>query len=229
MKIGGWQKVSLVDYPGKICSILFTQGCNFRCPYCHNPELVLPDAFQPCLTENTVFAYLKKRQGVIDAVTITGGEPTLQPDLDQVIARIKALGYLVKLDTNGSDPAILRALAEENVLDYIAMDVKGPLERYGEVAGTKIPPESIRSSIQTIMDSGVPYEFRTTVVEGMLCNGDFEKLASLMKDANRYVLQAFIPSKPLDTSFLERSAPPAEKLAAIKAFLEGYVGEVVIR
>jgi pyruvate formate lyase activating enzyme len=229
MKIGGWQKVSLVDYPGKICTILFTQGCNFRCPYCHNPELVLPSAFQARLAEDTVLAFLKKRQGVIDAVTITGGEPTLQPDLAKVIAHIKALGYLVKLDTNGSHPVVLRALVEEKVLDYVAMDVKGPLERYGELAGTKIPSKDIQSSIQTIMDSGVPYEFRTTVVDGMLGNGDFEKLAGLMKGARRYVLQSFIPSKPLDPSFLERSAPSAERLVAIKASLEGHIQDVVIR
>lgn len=229
MKIGGWQKVSLVDYPGRICTILFTQGCNFRCPYCHNPELVNPAAFGACLDEEAVFAFLEKRREVLDAVTITGGEPTLQGDLAEMVRRIKTLGYLVKLDTNGSQPAVLKGLIDSAQVDYVAMDIKGPLERYGEITGVPVVPEDIGRSIDMIVTSGLPHEFRTTLVEGMLANGDFEKIARLIRNASRYVLQRFIASKPLDPTFLERTPPPDAVLAVLKRSLEGDVGQVVIR
>ena len=134
MNIAGWQKVSLIDYPEKICSILFTQGCNFRCPYCHNPELVEPALFREPLSEKEIFAFLEKRKGKIDAVSITGGEPTIQPDLVEFILPMKDIGYLIKLDTNGSRPDVLGKLISEKLLDYIAMDVKAPLNRYPNIA-----------------------------------------------------------------------------------------------
>jgi pyruvate formate lyase activating enzyme len=229
MKIGGWQRVSLVDYPGKICAILFAQGCNFRCPYCHNPELVLPAAFGACVDEATLFAFLEKRKGIVDAVTVTGGEPTLQSDLAKLIGRVKALGYLVKLDTNGSRPAVLKGLIDGGQLDYVAMDIKGPLERYGEITGVPVVAEDIGKSIDLIVKSGLPHEFRTTLVDGMFSTGDFEKIGRLIRNASRYVLQRFIASKPLDPAFLERTAPPDEMLATLKRSLEGDVEQVVIR
>ncbi|OQX50761.1 MAG: anaerobic ribonucleoside-triphosphate reductase activating protein [Candidatus Cloacimonas sp. 4484_209] len=133
MKIGGFQKVSLIDYPGKICAIVFTRGCNFRCPYCHNPELVLPENYSPLIPEEEIFSFLEKRRGKLDAVEITGGEPTLQEDLTEFIRKIKEMGFLVKLDTNGSFPSVLEKVIYSGLVDYIAMDVKAPLEKYRQV------------------------------------------------------------------------------------------------
>ena len=127
MKIGGLQKVSLIDYPGLICATIFLQGCNFRCSYCHNPELVNPQLFSPGLEEKEVLDFLKTRRGTLDGVTITGGEPTIQDDLASFIKKIKKLGFVIKLDTNGSQPQIIKALLDEKLLDFVAMDIKGPL------------------------------------------------------------------------------------------------------
>jgi len=154
MKIGGLQKFSLLDYPGKISAVIFTQGCNFRCAYCHNPELVDPERFQACIPEEEVFAYLKKRRGLLEAVTVTGGEPTIQKGLIPFIRRIKAMGYLVKLDTNGSMPEVLEELIRQKLIDYIAMDIKAPLEKYEDVIGVPVNWEIIRQSIDVIKESG---------------------------------------------------------------------------
>ncbi|MBN2538411.1 MAG: anaerobic ribonucleoside-triphosphate reductase activating protein, partial [Deltaproteobacteria bacterium] len=168
MKIGDIQKFSLIDYPGRICATIFTQGCNFRCPYCHNPELVEPSLFRRTIIDDEVFSFLDKRRGKLDAVNITGGEPTLQPDLIECIKIIRSMGYMVKIDTNGSFPEVLRKLIDDNLLDYIAMDVKAPPEKYGEVTGSSIAVDNIAESIHLIMDSGIDYEFRTTIVKSLL-------------------------------------------------------------
>ena len=229
MKIGGWQKVSLVDYPGKICTILFAQGCNFRCPYCHNPELVLPSLYKDVLAEAPIFAYLEKRKGVIDAVTITGGEPTIQADLTGLITRIKDLGYLVKLDTNGSRPQVLKELIGRGVLDYIAMDIKGPVERYGDITRTPVVSEDIRKSVGIIIGSGVLCEFRTTVVESLLTEKDFEQIGRLIRHAPLYTLQQFIPSKALDPTYLQEPPTSEAYLSRLKALLQNHIQTVAVR
>lgn len=137
MQIGGLQKFSLLDYPGKISAVVFTQGCNFRCPYCHNPELVDPARYQECLPEEEIFSFLETRRGKLEAVTVTGGEPTLQKSLAPFLRRIKDMGFLVKLDTNGSRPDVLEELLRQKLIDYIAMDIKAPLEKYEAVTGWK--------------------------------------------------------------------------------------------
>jgi pyruvate formate lyase activating enzyme len=137
MKIGGLQKFSLLDYPGKISAVVFTQGCNFRCPYCHNPELVDPERFQECIPEDEIFAFLETRRGKLEAVTVTGGEPTIQNGLSSFVRRIKDMGFMVKLDTNGSRPEVLEELIRHKLIDYIAMDIKAPLEKYEAVTGWK--------------------------------------------------------------------------------------------
>ena len=164
MLIGGVEKTSLVDYPEKLTAVVFTIGCNFRCGYCHNPELIKLKEDSKILDETDLFVYLEKRKGLLDAVTITGGEPTLQPDLYNFIKKIKNIGYLIKLDTNGTNPEVLEKLLRENLLDYIAMDIKNSIDNYNKVVRNFTDKEKILKSIDLIMKSGLNYEFRTTTL-----------------------------------------------------------------
>lgn len=168
MIIGGWQKLSLIDYPRKLATVIFTQGCNFRCPYCHNPELLGCRKNTQPIPAETMFDYLAKRTGLLEGVVITGGEPTLQADLTDFIGQIKDFGYSVKLDTNGSRPQVVLNLLRNNLLDYIAMDIKAPLEKYKQVAGCSVDTESIKRSINIIANSGVDFQFRTTLARPFL-------------------------------------------------------------
>jgi len=229
MKIGGLQKVSLIDYPGLICATVFTQGCNFRCPYCHNPELVDPNLFGECLSEDGVIAFLEKRKGRIDAVSITGGEPTIQQDLIPFVKKVKNLKLCVKIDTNGSNPELLKKIIEKGLADYIAMDIKGPLENYRLLSQSNIDKHIISTSIGLIMSSGVPYEFRTTVLKSKLREQDILEIGRLIKHANLYVLQQFIPSKILDQSYAHQAVYSHEELEAIGKKLQGDVKQVMIR
>lgn len=189
MLIGGFQKFSLIDYPGKPCAIIYTCGCNFRCPYCHNPELVLPEQYAAEIPVSTVIEFLKKRQGLLEAVSISGGEPTLHEDLAELIMLIKEMDYAVKLDTNGSKPKLIKELIEGRLLDYIAMDVKAPLVDYQKASGFDIPPGVLQESIQIIMSSGLDYEFRTTVDRSLLDEEDLTKIAETIRGARKYYLQ----------------------------------------
>lgn len=222
MKIGGFQKVSLIDYPGKISAVVFTQGCNFRCPFCHNPELVDPERFANRIPEPEILAFLEKRKGRLDAVVITGGEPTLQSELIPFTIHLKAMGYLIKLDTNGALPDVLENMLGRRLIDYLAMDIKAPLERYGEITKTKTDVERIRRSISLIMGSGVDYEFRTTAVRSLLGLQELEAIGRLIPGAKRFVLQKFVPTKTLDRNYLGESSysdgelkTVVEKLAAV--------------
>jgi len=179
MKIGGLVKTSLIDYPGKVCAVIFTQGCNFRCPYCHNPELVYPDRFRETLPPEEVLAFLEKRRGRLEGVVVSGGEPTLQEDLPAFLRLLKSLGYSVKLDTNGSRPDVLRRLAAGQTVDYIAMDIKAPLDKYGLVSGVSLDPGGISESIKIIKDSGIRHEFRTTFDKELLAPRDIEAIRLL--------------------------------------------------
>lgn len=203
MRIGGLQKFSLIDYPGKVCCIVFTQGCNFRCPYCHNPELVKPELFEEPIPEDEIMLFLNGRKGKLDAVEVTGGEPTLQPDLLSFVKEVKEMGFLVKLDSNGTNPDIIEKAAKDKLVDYLAMDVKAPLEKYSFVAGVKVNIENIRRSIRVIMNSGLEYQFRTTVVKQFLSVDDLRQICLLIRGASQYVLQRFKHSgKLVDESFL---------------------------
>jgi pyruvate formate lyase activating enzyme len=228
MKIGGLQKISLIDYPGRISAIVFTQGCNFRCPYCHNPELVDPAQYGPILSEEEVISFLEKRRGKLDAVTVTGGEPTLQPDLDRFLQEIKGMGYLTKIDTNGSNPDVLERLIRGRLVDYLAMDVKGPLQKYERIANVKVKTAKIRKSIELIMASGIEHEFRTTVVRSQLDNEDLIATAELLKKG-LYVLQSFVPAKSLDHEFLTEISYSPEEFADIQKNLESKHLRVLIR
>jgi pyruvate formate lyase activating enzyme len=229
MKIGGLQRVSLIDYPGAICAVVFTQGCNFRCAYCHNPELVDPALFHPALDESEFFDFLRARKGKLDAVVITGGEPTLHGDLDSFIGRIKKLGYAVKLDTNGSHPRAVKALLDKKLLDYIAMDVKAPFERYEEIVRTNVDTNGIQETIGLILEAKIPHEFRTTVVRSQLKEKDIRKIAGQIAGADRYVLQKFTPSKTLKEGFSTEKSYSDEELEKIKQSLQAQIPCVVIR
>lgn len=201
MMLAGFQKMTLIDFPGKIAATVFTVGCDFRCPFCHNPELVKPtpeilDSFRG--KDGEFFSFLEKRRGLLDGVCITGGEPTLQRDIVPFMRRIREMGFSVKLDSNGTNPDVLAEVFREGLADYVAMDVKNRLERYAETAGVPVDTDRIRKSIRLIMDSGVLYEFRTTVVPGIHTEGDFDGIAELIDGAETYYLQEFRDVKILD-------------------------------
>jgi pyruvate formate lyase activating enzyme len=229
MKIGGLQRISLIDYPGYLCGIVFLEGCNFRCPYCHNPELVDPCLFRKRIPENDVIAFLEARKGKLDAVSITGGEPTIQPRLASFIRQIKKMGFAVKMDTNGSHPQIIKNLLAENLLDYIAMDVKAPLAKYKEVVKAQVHTDLIQESINLILQAKIPYEFRTTIIESQLDEADVRQIAGLISGADHYALQKFVPTKTLDNKFLKEKSWSDERLQSIKILLEKEVSYVVIR
>lgn len=222
MLIGGLQKTSLLDFPGKISAIVFTAGCNFRCGYCHNPELI--NSIAPV---QGVLEFLKTRVGKLDGVVITGGEPCLQKDLHEFIKEIKALGFAVKLDTNGSFPEMLEKVLPD--LDYVAMDIKGPLDKYNVITNTSINAENILKSINIIKKSGIDYEFRTTVVASQLDEDDFAKIGQLLKGSKRYYLQKFVPSKVLDEKFYNEKSYPPERFQNIINRLSMYISYVELR
>lgn len=228
MNIGGLQRISLIDYPGQICAVVFTQGCNFRCPYCHNPELVDPAQYGSLLSDEDVFAFLDKRRGKLDAVTVTGGEPTLQPDLGRFLRRTKRMGYLNKIDTNGSDPDVLEKLIQGHLVDYLAMDIKGPFKKYERITNVKINVTKIKRSIELIAASDIEHEFRTTIVRSQLDQQDLVAIRKTVKQG-LYVLQTFIPSKSLNPDFMAESSYSLEELDDIRENLENKHLRVIIR
>lgn len=181
MKIGGIQKVSLIDFPSNISCVIFTQGCNFRCKYCHNPELVYPELFQDTIPEEVVLDYLKQRIGILDGVVLTGGEPTLQKEILDFVKEIKKMGYKIKLDTNGYNPEPLQKIIP--FLNYIAMDIKTffDVNEYSKVCGVKVEIEKIKESLDIIINSGIDCEFRTTVDEQLVSFDDVEKIKHFLK------------------------------------------------
>ncbi len=194
IRLAGLQKLTLIDYPGKMASIVFTVGCNFKCPFCHNASLV--NGTNDYIEEDSVFEYLKKRKGILEGVVITGGEPLLNSDIAEFIEKIKKIGYPVKLDTNGTNPRLLKELVSKKLVDYVAMDIKNSFENYTLAAGNiKIDIDAINESIDFLLEGSVDYEFRTTVVKGIHTTQDIVSIAKRIKDANRYYLQQYKPSK----------------------------------
>ena len=229
MLIGGVEKTSLVDYPEKLTAVVFTIGCNFRCGYCHNPELIKLKEDSKILDEEDFFAYLEKRKGLLDAVTITGGEPTLQNDLADFIKRVKDMGFLVKLDTNGCNPEIVENLINKGLLDYIAMDIKNSIDNYNKVVRNFTDKEKILKSIRLIMNSNVDYEFRTTTLKSLISMEDFEKIGEMIKGARKYYIQKFIPTKILNENLANDINYTKEEFENIKTKMEKYVNFVSIR
>lgn len=192
MQIHGLNKTTLLDYPEHVAATVFTGGCNFRCPFCHNKDLVLNPAGQPLIEEEEIFTFLKKRKGIITGVCVTGGEPTLQPDLKQFLAKIKELGLKVKLDTNGYRPTVLSDVVESGLADYVAMDIKASRENYGRVAGCeRIETEKIEESVNYLMQDKVPYEFRTTIVKELHTETEIEKIGKWLQGCRAYFLQSY--------------------------------------
>ncbi|MHB8336574.1 MAG: anaerobic ribonucleoside-triphosphate reductase activating protein [Ignavibacteriaceae bacterium] len=182
MKIAAIQKLSLIDYPGMISSVIFTQGCNFRCGYCHNPSLVLPQSFGDFVLEAKVFDFLQTRIGKIEGVVITGGEPTIQFDLVRLIKKIKALGLSVKLDTNGSNPGMLKKIIDNKLIDFIAMDLKAPLNKYSAICNVNVDIEKIKKSIFYIKNSGIVKQFRITAIKGIHTIEDLDSIKGIIGD-----------------------------------------------
>ncbi len=189
MKIGGFQKFSLLDYPTELSAIVFTQGCNFRCPYCHNPELVRPEIYSHLLNTEKVLRFLYRRRKKLSAVVVTGGEPTLQEDLLPFLKILKAMRYKVKLDTNGSHPKVLEQVISARAVDYIAMDLKAPLPLYKKLTRSEVKPEDIIRSMELIRRSGLLYEFRTTVAPEILFGEDLFDIHQLLREGDHYYLQ----------------------------------------
>ena len=218
MKIGGLQKTTLIDYPGKLACTVFTLGCNFRCPFCYSSELVLPSKIknQPEVKKADFFNFLEERKGLLEGVVICGGEPTINKDLSGFIKKIKEMGYLVKLDTNGSNPSALKRLISNNLLDYVAMDVKAPKKKYRKITGIKINVDNVAKSINILKGSDLDFEFRTTVVPGMLDKKDIIDIVRWIGPGGKYYLQNFRAEKTLKKG-LERVKPyPSEYLSEIQ-------------
>ena len=228
MLIGGFQKTSLIDYPKKIAAIVFTHGCNFRCHYCHNPELVT--GAEKIADENAILGFLDTRKGKLDGIVVTGGEPCLQKDLPEFLAKLKDKGFDVKLDTNGSRFDMLENVVLKGLVDYIAMDIKAPLTKYKKIIDTDIDIAEIENSIDLIMSCGIDYEFRTTVTEALLTVEDFEEIGAVVEGAKKYFLQNFVYSKILNESF--KDAKPfthAELDRVAKILLDHGIEQVHIR
>ncbi|MFC1888093.1 anaerobic ribonucleoside-triphosphate reductase activating protein [Candidatus Cloacimonadota bacterium] len=229
MKIGAVQKFSMIDYEGKLAATIFTQGCNFRCPYCHNPELVKPEKYQKTIPVEEVYSFLGKRVGKLDGVVITGGEPTLHLDLHIFIEHIKRMGFLVKLDTNGTNPDMLEHLFSSDLVDYLAMDIKAPLLKYSQVTNTSVDIMKIRKSIKLIKDSGVEYEFRSTLVEDLLTDKEVLDIGDLLGEKTRYFLQNFVPSKTLNEKFTGAEPLSLEKITTLRDKFHLRFSEVYVR
>ena len=231
MKLGGLQKLTLLDFPEHVACTVFTWGCNFRCPYCHNSSLVLSDRVheEGLIGEDEFFAFLRKRQGLLDGVAITGGEPLVQKDIKEFIRKIRELGFLVKLDTNGSFPETLKEILEEKLVEYVAMDIKCDLEGYGTVCGLTNPPlDKLRESIEILKSSGIPFEFRTTVMDELHNEEVMGRIADLIEGADRYFLQRFEDSGELIEEG-KYHAPSEEKLMRLLEVVRRKVPNAQIR
>jgi len=234
MLIGGLQKLTLIDYPGKIACTVFTVGCNFRCHFCHNPELIDPTKFNDgeIIEEKVFFDFLESRRGLLDGVCVTGGEPTLHADLPEFLKKIKALGFLAKLDTNGTNPAMLAALISKKIVDCIAMDIKTSLQKdlYEKVTGAAVDMENVKKSVAAIMQSGLEYEFRTTVVPGLHSEDDIISLAKEISGAKKYYLQQFRASEKIFNQEYKTVKPyPAEFLKDLREKVKDLFGVCEVR
>lgn len=225
MKIAGFQKLTLLDFPGKVACILFTQGCNFRCPYCQNSGLIGHEN-EELISEEEIFSYLNKRKGVIDGVVVSGGEPTVQPDLEAFMRKIKDMGFLVKLDTNGSNPELIEKLIKDGVVDYIAMDIKNVLPLYISVASVKASIEKLKRSIEIIKSSSIDHEFRTTIIKNIHDIDKMKEICSYVGGDKMY-LQNFEQSENVLGKNLESFSK--EELIEISKVMKGNYPNVKVR
>ena len=227
MNIQGLQKMTLLDYPGRVACTVFLGGCDFRCPFCHNFELV-EGPFPPAMSEDDLFAFLQKRRGLLDGVAVTGGEPCLRPDLPEFLRKVRDAGFPVKLDTNGAHPVMLARLIDEGLVSYVAMDVKNAPAKYAETAGfARIDLGSIRESVALLLQGAVEYEFRTTVVRELHEARDFEEIGAWIAGARRYFLQPFVESDHVPNRAL--SAPSTYELHVFRDVSARFVQQAEIR
>jgi pyruvate formate lyase activating enzyme len=229
IRIAGLQKMTLMDYPGKVAATVFLGGCNFRCRFCHNPEIVEMKPGQETISEQEFFDFLKSRQGLLTGVCISGGEPLVNPDLPEFLKKIKDLGFSLKLDTNGLNFPLLNEILAQNLLDYFAMDIKASLGSYPKVTNVKSDFNNIEKSIKAIMGSGLGYEFRTTVLPRFHDEAEIEKMAQLIKGAKKYYLQNFRNQKTLDPRLKEDNCFTEAQLKAFKEIASKYVEICEIR
>ncbi len=233
MLIAGIHTLTLLDYPGKIACIIFTAGCNFRCGFCHNPQFVLPEEIQKyqasgLIPEEKIFSFLESRRGLLDGVVISGGEPTIHPNLPKFLKRIKNLGFLVKLDTNGTNPDSLNNIINSKNVDYIAMDIKSSLKKYSQIVECEIDKEAIKKSRNLIMSSGIDYEFRTTVLSEFHDESEIEEIAKFCKDAKKFTIQNFRNQKVLNPEYQNYHGFTKEELNQLKTISEKYVSKAEI-
>ena len=228
MIFGGLEKVSLIDYPGKVAAMVYTIGCNFRCPYCHNPELV-DETVSTRFSEEDVLLFLRSRVGLLQGLVITGGEPTIHSELPEFIEKVKALGFLVKLDSNGTSPSMLQGLIKGELVDYIAMDIKAPLRKYSGTVGRPVDTSAIHESVKLLIEGRIDYEFRTTVVKSLLTPDDIREIGKEIHGAKAYYLQRFIPTKILNPQFRRKTTYNDEELLALQDELRIHVHHCGIR
>ena len=227
INIKGIQKTTLIDYPGKIACTIFLGGCNFKCGYCYNSEIVFNRTNS--ISEEEVFSFLSDRKKYIEGVCITGGEPTIHKELPNFIKKIKSLGYKVKLDTNGTNPEMVELLINNNLIDYIAMDIKGSEESYNKITQTFVPIEKIKRSIKLIIESGIDYEFRTTILPTFDVE-EIQKIGLMIKGANKHFIQQFKTAPTMiDLSMAKLESLDKDKLEEYKAIMSDYVQNVAIR
>jgi pyruvate formate lyase activating enzyme len=229
MMIKGFQKLSLIEYPEKISAIVFLGNCNFKCHFCYNIDLVKDYKKLPDIPEKEILDFLSTRKGLLDGIAITGGEPTIHKELPEFIKKIKDLGFLVMLETNGTNPEMLKELIDNKLVDYIAMDIKAPLEKYDDIAGVKVNKKDIQDSIDIIRNSGIDYEFRTTVVPKHFNENDAVAIGKWLKGSKRYILQQFRPEKTLDEDYRKMESYPPEKLKELAEIMKLYFDSVKIR
>ena len=225
MLIGGFQKMTMLDFPGKVACTVFTYGCNFRCPFCHNATLVIDEA--NLFSEDEILSYLNKRKGILDGVCITGGEPLLQSDIFEFLEKVRKTGLMIKLDTNGSYPERLKEVIDRGLIDYVAMDIKTSKENYSKVAGTNVKIEDIEKSVRILLENKVDYEFRTTVVKELHTKADFEKISMWIKGAKRYFLQCFKDNENLIGDSLSAYTP--QELTGFLEVLKSNIDKVSLR
>lgn len=228
VEIKGLEKFASRDFPGHISSTVFVGGCNFRCPFCHNADLVLNPGRLPSLDLNLFLGYLDSRKGWLDGLCLSGGEPLLHEDIEVLARVIKDRGFLVKVDTNGSFPDRLEYLLQQKLVDWLAMDIKAPLEKYPEVVRAEVDIGKIRQSVELIRNSGLPYIFRTTVVPELLTESDLMDIAAWLKGSRCFQLQQFVPRNTVDPAFLKIMPYPAEELKRWAEKLNPYFGEVLV-
>jgi pyruvate formate lyase activating enzyme len=233
MKLSAIQRFTMLDYPDQVACIAFTPGCNMRCGFCHNPEFVLPEKIRELqgnfIAEETFFNFLERRRGRLEGVVVSGGEPTIWRDLPEFLRTIKAKGFLTKLDTNGHHPAMIEQLLAEKLVDYIAMDVKTSLAEYPKLVGGGVKPEQIQKSIDILKSSGIPYEFRTTLIKEVHSEKILKDMERLLKGVERYYLQTFRPGHTLNPVFASYHPFSGEEMKGLTQRFSGVAKEVAIR